>query len=105
MNFEKILLLFANQLRYKAKQFQSTSIEPSESTSNNISNSFSSPPIRHTRYEPLYRAKETNIISLELIIVNIEKDIFDTTAVRNARPNISSEEKEALKKLDPNSTC
>ena len=30
-----------NQLRYKVKQFQSTSIEPSESNNNNINNSFS----------------------------------------------------------------
>ena len=47
----------------------------------------------------LYRAKETNIKSLELFIENIEKDIFDTAAVRNVRPNISKEEKEALKEI------
>ena len=89
-----------NQLRYKAKQSQSTSIQPIESNNNNINNSFSSPPLRHERYTPLYRAKETNIKSLELFIENREKDIFDTAAVRNVRPNISKEEKEALKKLD-----
>ena len=88
-----------NQLRYKAKQFQSTSIEPSESTSNNITSSFSSPPIPHPIYTPLHRAKETNIKSLELFIEKIEKDIFDTAAVRNVRPNISKEEKEALKEI------
>ena len=89
----------ANQLRYKAKQPQSTSIEPSESKSNNITNSFLSPPVRHARYTPLYRAKETNIKSLELFIENIEKDIFGTAAVRNVRPNLSKEEKEALKEI------
>ena len=90
---------FVNQLRYKVKQFQSTSIEPSESNNNNINNSFSSPPVQHARYTPLYRAKETNIKSLELFIENIEKDIFDTAAVRNVRPNISKGEKEALKEM------
>ena len=89
-----------NQLRYKAKQSQSTSIQPIESNNNNINNSFSSPLLRHARYTPLYRAKEINIKSLELFIENREKDIFDTAAVRNVRPNISKEEKEALKKLD-----
>ena len=88
-----------NQLRYKAKQPQSNSMEPSESNNNNINNLFSSPPVRHARYTPLYRAKETNINSLELFIENIEKDIFDTAAVRNVRPNISKEEKEALKEI------
>ena len=88
-----------NQLRYKVKQSQSTSIEPSESNNNNINNSFSSPPVRYTRYTPLYRAKETNINSLELFIENIEKDIFDTTAVINLPTNISKEEKEALKEI------
>ena len=88
-----------NQLRYKVKQSQSTSIEPSESNNNNINNSFSSPPVRYTRYTPLYRAKETNIISLELFIENIEKDIFDAAAKRNFRPNISEEDKEALKEI------
>ena len=58
-----------------------------------------SPPVRHARYTPLYRAKETNIKSLELFIENIEKDIFDTAAVRNVRPNISKEEKEVLKEI------
>ena len=90
---------FVNQLHYKAKQSQSTSIEPSESNNNNINNSFSSPPAQHARYTPLYRAKETNIKSLELFIENIEKDIFDTAAVRNVRPNILKEEKEALKEI------
>ena len=90
---------FVNQLRYKVKQFQSTSIEPSESNNNNINNSFSSPPVQHARYTPLYRAKETNIKSLELFIENIEKDIFDTAAVRNVRPNILKEEKEPLKEI------
>ena len=85
---------FVNQLHYKAKQSQSTSIKPSESNNNNINNSFSSPPVRHARYTPLYRARETNIKSLELFIENIEKDIFDTATVRNVRPNISKEEKE-----------
>ena len=72
-------------------------MEPSESKSNNINNSYSSPPVEHARYTPLCRAKETNIKSLELFIENIEKDIFDTAAVRNAQLNISREEKEALK--------
>ena len=88
-----------NQLRYKVKQSQSTSIEPSESNNNNINNSFSSPPVRYTRYTPLYRAKETNINSLELFIENIEKDIFDAAAKRNFRPNISEEDKEALEEI------
>ena len=88
-----------NQLRYKVKQSQSASIEQSESNNNNINNSFSSPPVRYTRYTPLYRAKETNINSLELFIENIEKDIFDAVAVRSFRPNISEEEKEALKEI------
>ena len=74
---------FANQLRYKAKQSQSTSIEANESKNNNINNSFSSPPVQHSRYTPLYRAKKTNIKSLALLIENIEKDIFDTATVRN----------------------
>ena len=30
---------------------------------------------------------------------NIEKDIFDTAAVRNVRPSISKEKKEALKEI------
>ena len=90
---------FANQLRYKAKQSQLTSIEPSESKSNNITNSFLSPPVRPARYTPLYRAKETNIRSLVLFTENLEKDIFDTATVRNVRPNISKEEKEALKEI------
>ena len=90
---------FANQLSYKAIQSQLISIEPSESNNNNINNSFSSPPAQHARYTPLYRAKETNIKSLELFIENIEKDIFDTAAVRNVRPNILKEEKEALKEI------
>ena len=55
--------------------------------------------MQYARYTPLYRAKETNIKSLELFIENIEKDIFDTTAVRNVRPNISKGEKEALKEI------
>ena len=46
-----------NQLLYKVKQSQSTSTEPSESN-NNISNSFSSSPVQHARYTPLYRAKK-----------------------------------------------
>ena len=90
---------FANQLRYKAKQSQSTSIEPSESKSNNITNSFLSPPVRQARYTLLYRAKETNMRSLGLFTENIEKDIFDTATVRNVRPNISKEEKETLKEI------
>ena len=57
------------------------------------------PPVRHARYTPLYRAKETNIKSLELFIENIEKDIFDTAAVRNVRPSIPKEEKEVLKEI------
>ena len=57
------------------------------------------PPGRHARYTPLYRAKETNIKSLELFIENIEKDIFDTAAVRNVRPSIPKEEKEVLKEI------
>ena len=88
-----------NQLRYKAKQSQSTQIEPSESNNNNISNSFSSPPVRDERYASSYRPKETNIKSLELFIENIETDVFKTAAVRNFRPNISKEEKEALKEI------
>ena len=86
-----------NQLRYKAEQRESNSMEPSESNNNNINNLFSSPPVRHARYRRLYRGKETNIKSLELFIENIEKDIFDTAAVRNFPTNISKEEKEALK--------
>ena len=58
-----------------------------------------SPPVRHARYTPLYGAKEINIKSLELFIENIEKDIFDTAAVKNVRPNISKEEKEELKEI------
>ena len=90
---------FVNQLRYKVKQSQSTSIEPTESNNNNINNSFSSPPVQHARYTPLYRAKETNIKSLELFIGNIEKDTFDTATVKNVRPKISKKEKEALKEI------
>ena len=30
---------------------------------------------------------------------NIEKDIFDTAAVRNVRPSMSKEKKEALKEI------
>ena len=46
---------FANQLRYKAKQSQSTSIEASESKNNNMNNLFLSslPSVRHARYTPL----------------------------------------------------
>ena len=36
---------------------------------------------------------------MELFIENIEKDTFDTAAVKNVRPNISKEEKEALKEI------
>ena len=36
---------------------------------------------------------------MELFIENIEKDIFDTVAVRNIRPNILKGEKEALKEI------
>ena len=36
---------------------------------------------------------------MELFIENIEKDIFDTVAVRNVRPNISKGEKKALKEI------
>ena len=36
---------------------------------------------------------------MELFIKNIEKDIFDTAAVKNVRPNISKEQKEALKEI------
>ena len=89
---------FVNQLCYKVKQFQSTSIKLSESNNNNINNSLSSPTVQHARYTPLYRAKETNIKSLELFIENIEKDIFDTAAVIS-RPNISKGEKEKLKEI------
>ena len=42
-----------------------------------MNNSFSLPPVRHARYPPLYRAKKTNIKSLELFNENIEKYIFD----------------------------
>ena len=68
---------------YKTKQFESTFIEASESKNNNINNSFSSPPVQHSRYTLLHRAKKTNIKSLALLIENIEKDIFDTATVRN----------------------
>ena len=68
---------------YKTKQFESTFIEASESKNNNINNSLSSPPVQHSRYTFLYRAKKTNIKSLALLIENIEKDIFDTATVRN----------------------
>ena len=88
-----------NQLCYKVKQFQSTSIKLSESNNNNINNSFSSPTVQHARYTPLYRVKETNIKSFELFIENIEKDIFHTAAVRNVRPNISKGENEELKEI------
>ena len=94
-----------NQLRYKAKQSQSTQIEPSESNNNNISNSFSSPPVRDERYASSYRPKETNIKSLELFIENIETDVFKTAAVTNVRPNISKGEKEALKEIRSWNTC
>ena len=33
------------------------------------------------------------------IYIYIEKDIFDTAAVRKVRPNISKKEKEALKEI------
>ena len=95
---------YSNQLRYKAKQSQSTSNEPNESTSNNITSSFSSTAIQHARYTSLYRAKETNIKSLELLVEKIEKDIFYTAAVRNVQPNLSKEEKEALKEISPGIT-
>ena len=36
---------------------------------------------------------------MELFIENKEKYIFDTAAVRNVRPNILKEEKEALKEI------
>ena len=36
---------------------------------------------------------------MELFFEKIEKDTFDTAAVRNVRPNISKEEKEALKEI------
>ena len=36
---------------------------------------------------------------MELFIENIEKDTFDTAGVKNVRPNISKEEKEALKEI------
>ena len=36
---------------------------------------------------------------MELFIENIEKDRFDTSAVRNVRPSISKEKKEALKEI------
>ena len=61
--------------------------------------SFSSPPVGPAKYTPLYRAKKTNIKSLKLFIENIEKDIFETVAVRNVRPNISKEEKQAIKEI------
>ena len=54
-----------------AKRSQSTSIELSETQNNNIGYSFLPPPVRHVRYTPLNRAKETNIKSLELFIKNI----------------------------------
>ena len=88
-----------NQLHYKAQQSKSISIEPNESTSINITSSFSTSRIRHPRYTRLYRAKETNIKSLRLFIEKIENDIFDTAALRNVRPNILKEEKEALKEI------
>ena len=36
---------------------------------------------------------------MEFFIETIEKDILDTAAVRNSRPNISKEEKEVLKEI------
>ena len=77
----------------KAKQSQLTSIEPSDTYSNHIGNSFVPPPIPHKRYTPLHRTKETNIKSSELFFKNIEKDVFDIPAVKNVQPNISKTKK------------
>ena len=96
MNFEKILLVLGTNYVTKLNNVnQIPSNQVKLSNNNNINNS--SPPAQQARYTPLYRTKETNIKSLELFIEKIEKDIFDTAAVRNVRPNMSKEEKEVLK--------
>ena len=56
-------------------------------------------PRQDKRCGPLYNSKPTNDRSLELLIDNIEKDLFNPMSLVLTRPNISKREQKALKDL------
>ena len=62
----KAFTSLANQAPDKAKKLQLTSIQPREFEIENIDKLFSPPPVWHTRYTSLHRAKGTNIKNLDL---------------------------------------
>ena len=97
MDLRKEFDKFANQLRYEFKkqgtQHQEQGIsannEP-QSLQHQISNkdennSLPPPPVKTSKFAPLYHSKETNNESLEMFIQKIEKDLFNPENVKEVK--------------------
>ena len=109
MYLRKDLDKFVNQLTYEFKkqrtQHQQQGISAnseSQSLQRQISNkdennNFPPPPVKSSKFAPLYRLKETDKKSLEMFIRKIEKDLFNPENVQKVRHNLSKDEKAALK--------
>ena len=90
---------FENQLRYKTKQSQSTSVEPSESTSNNITSSFHyhQYDIQDKRLDIELKKRTSKVWNC--LLKRLRKIYLTQAPVRNVRPNKLKDEKEAIEKI------
>ena len=57
------------------------------------------PPVKTSKFAPLYRSKEADKKDLEIFIKKIEKDLFNPENVKKVRHNLSKNEKAALKDI------
>ena len=57
------------------------------------------PPVKTSKFAPLYRSKKTDSIDLEMFIKKIEKDLFNPENVKKVRHNLSKNEKAARKDI------
>ena len=62
-------------------------------------NNLPPPPVKTSKFAPLYRSKKTDNKDLEMFIKKIEKDLFNPENVKKVRHNLSKNEKAALKDI------
>ena len=60
-------------------------------------NNLPPPPVKTSKFAPLYRSKEADKKDLEIFIKKIEKDLFNPENVKKVRHNLIKNEKAALK--------
>ena len=102
---------FVNQLRYEFKKQRTQHQEQGISANNkpqslqhqtsnkDENNNLPPPPVKTSKFAPLYRLKETVNKSLEIFIKKIEKDLFNPENLKKLSHNLSKDKETALRDI------